>query len=282
MPDDRSLDTLAAFARDLARQVGAFQRSRFGATVEMRMKGVVDPVTQVDLDSERMIVEAIHHAFPDHDILTEEGTNRESRAAHRWVIDPIDGTTNFAHGYPLFSVSIALEREGQPAVGVVYAPILDETYWGVRGAGAFGTRQGSEPRRLAVSATATLERAFVITGFPYHLREEPDSVLVPFAKMAVSTFALRRDGTAALDLCYVAAGVFDAFWEVELKPWDVAAAMVMLREAGATITDMAGGPFRFGMETFATSNGKVHDEMIGVLKAAGAPPTGGRRWSGRQ
>ncbi len=282
MPDDRSLDALAAFTRDLARQVGAFQRSRFGAAVEVRLKGIVDPVTQVDLDSERMIVDAIRRAHPDHDILTEEGSNRESRASHRWVIDPIDGTTNFAHGYPMFCVSIGLEREGQPVMGAVYAPVIDEMYWGVAGGGAFGVRQGSEPRRMQVSTVETLDRAFVITGFPYAIREEPDSVLGPFAKMAVATFAVRRDGTAALDLCYVAAGVYDAFWEMELKPWDVAAALVMLNEAGARVTDMAGGPFRLGMETLAASNGRTHDEMIGVLKAAGAPPTGGKRWSGRR
>ncbi|HEX7128304.1 MAG TPA: inositol monophosphatase family protein [Thermodesulfobacteriota bacterium] len=278
MPDDRSLDTLAAFARDLARRVGAFQRSRFGAAVEMRLKGVVDPVTQVDLDSERMIVEAIRRTFPDHDILTEEGSGRDSRASHRWIVDPIDGTTNFARGYPMFCVSIALEREGTPVVGVVHAPAIEETYWGVKGVGAFGVRLGGEARPLHVSTVAPLDRAFVITGFPYALREEPEPVLGPLARMTVASFALRRDGTAALDLCYVAAGVFDAFWEVELKPWDVAAALVMLNEAGATVTDMAGGPYRLGMQTLAASNGRVHGEMIAILRAAGAPPTGRTRW----
>ncbi len=278
MPDDRSLDALSAFAQDLARRVGAFQRGRFGAPVEMRLKGVVDPVTQVDLDSERMIVEAIRGAYPDHDILTEEGSNHDSRASHRWIIDPIDGTTNFAHGYPMFSVSIALEREGEPVVGVVHAPAIEETYWGVKGGGAFGRRLGGDARPLRVSAVAALDRAFVVTGFPYALREEPSPILGPFSKMTVATFAVRRDGTAALDLCYVAAGVFDAFWEVELKRWDVAAGLVLLTEAGATITDMAGGPYRLGMETLAASNGLVHAEMIAVLRAAGAPPTGRTRW----
>ena len=267
MPDDRSLDTLAAFARDLARRAGAFLLGRYGAAVEMQMKGVIDPVTQADLDSERLIVEAIRRAFPDHDILTEEGSNRESRASHRWIVDPIDGTTNFAHGYPMFSVSIALEREGEPLVGVVTAPAIGELYWGVKGGGAFRERGGGTPQRLAVSTVESLERAFVVTGLPYSLRAEPGPLLRALERMLLSTFALRRDGTAALDLCYVAAGVFDAFWEVELKPWDVAAALVLLREAGATVTDMAGAPYRLGAPTLATSNGPLHAQMIRVLAA---------------
>ncbi len=269
MADDRSLDSLAAFARDLALRVGAFQRSRFGAAVEMRLKGIVDPVTQVDLDSERLIVEAIRRAYPDHDILTEEGSSHDRRASHRWVIDPIDGTTNFARGYPMFAVSIGLEREGSQVAGVVYAPAIEELYWGVAGGGAFGSRRGELARRLAVSTVEPLERAFVITGFPYGLREGPERVLRPFERMLLSTFALRRDGTAALDLCYVAAGVFDAFWEVDLKPWDTAAALVLLREAGATVTDLAGGPYGPDLPEIAASNGRIHAEMLRVLAGAG-------------
>jgi myo-inositol-1(or 4)-monophosphatase len=281
MPDDRSLDSLADFAHDLARDAGALLRSRFGAAVEMRLKGAIDPVTQVDLDSERLIVEAIRRAFPEHDILTEEGSGQERRASHRWIVDPLDGTTNFAHGYPMFSVSIALEREGRPVVGVVHAPAIEELYRGVAGRGAFGVRLGRRPQPLRVSATEPLDRAFVVTGMPYGLREEPEPVVRAFERMLLRTFALRRDGTAALDLCYVAAGIFDAFWEVELKPWDVAAALVMLGEAGATVTDMAGDPYRLGGATLAASNGRVHAEMIRVLVEAGAPPGGGTRWGGR-
>ncbi len=270
MPDDRSLDTLAAFARDLTLRVGALLRSRFGATVEMRLKGAVDPVTEVDLASERLIVETIRGAFPDHDILAEEAGGCDRRAAHRWIVDPIDGTTNFARGYPMFSVSIGLEREGTPVVGVVYAPALDELYWGVAGGGAFGARRGEPARRLAVSTVEPLDRAFAITGFPYNLRERPEPIVRPFERMLLSTFALRRDGTAALDLCYVAAGVFDAFWEMNLKPWDTAAALVLLREAGATVTDLAGGPYRPELPDIAASNGRVHADMLRILAAAGA------------
>ncbi|HWP34367.1 MAG TPA: inositol monophosphatase family protein [Thermodesulfobacteriota bacterium] len=270
MPDDRSLDLLAAFARDLARQAGAFLRDAFGRTLEMRLKGAINPVTQADLDSERLIVEAIRRTFPDHDVLTEEALSRDRRASHRWVIDPIDGTTNFARGYPMFAVSIALEREGEPVVGVVYAPVLDELYWGIAGRGAFGVHRGAQPRPLRVSAVDRLDRAFVVTGFPYSLRERPEPVLRPLERMLLSTFALRRDGTAALNLCHVAAGVFDAFWEIELKPWDTTAALVLLREAGATVTDMTGAPYRPELPTIAASNGHLHAELLRVLAGAGA------------
>ncbi len=265
MTDDRSLEALAAFARDLALRAGALLRSHFGPAVEMRLKGIVDPVTEVDLASERLIVDAIRRAFPEHDILAEEAGGRDRRAAHRWVIDPIDGTTNFARGYPMFSVSIGLEREGRPVVGVVHAPALVEVFWGVAG---FGARRGEPARRLAVSTVEPLERAFVITGFPYDLRERPEPIVRPFERMLLSTFALRRDGTAALDLCYVAAGVFDAFWEMSLKPWDTTAAVVILREAGATITDLAGGPYRPELPDIAASNGRVHADMLRILAAA--------------
>jgi myo-inositol-1(or 4)-monophosphatase len=245
----------------------------------MRLKGVVDPVTQVDLDSERMIVEAIRRAYPDHDILTEEGSDRATRASHRWIVDPVDGTTNFAHGYPVFGVSIALEREGVVVAGVVHAPALNETYWATLGGGAFGERLGRPAARLAVSPVDDLARAFVVTGFPYGIREEPETVLRPFGAVTLATFALRRDGSAAVDLCYVAAGVFDAFWEMELKAWDVAAGMLLVREAGGRVSDMAGAPYGLGDPTVAASNGRVHGALIGILAGAGAPPTGGRRWS---
>jgi myo-inositol-1(or 4)-monophosphatase len=246
----------------LAREAGAIQRQRYETQIQIRTKSAsIDLVTEVDQACEAHIVGELARCRPEDAILAEEGggTDREG-APWRWIIDPLDGTTNYAHGYPRFCVSIGVEREDEREVGVVYDPLLDELYTAVHGGGAF-----LNGRKLRVSEERDFGSALVATGFAYDIRKTLEDNLDHFIQVIKQARAVRRDGSAALDLCYVAAGRFDGFWEMKLHPWDVAAGLLIVEEAGGRTSDMRGGPTqRTGRETVA-SNGHIHDTLIELL-----------------
>ena len=254
---------LRALAERIARAAGAIQRARYETALDVRTKSAsIDLVTEVDHACEALIVEAIHAARPGDAILAEEGRGEDRAGAEwRWVIDPLDGTMNYAHGYPRFCVSIGVQRDGRGELGVVYDPLLDELFCAERGAGA--TRNG---KPLRVSPVAELGRALLATGFAYDVHQSFDDNVDHFARFVKRARGLRRDGSAALDLCYVAAGRFDGFWELKLKPWDVAAGSLIVEEAGGRMSDFSGNPSRGdGRETLA-SNGRIHEQMLALLQ----------------
>jgi len=248
-------------ALDLARGAGDILRSGLGrATVEH--KGTLELVTEFDRASERYIVDRMTAAFPDDGLLAEEGSQRPG-TSWRWHIDPLDGTTNYAHGLPHFAVSIGGERDGVLEFGVVYDPMRDEMFPAVRGRGA-----SLNDQPIHVSAASSLEESLLVTGFPYDLRQNPDNNLDLFAHLAQRSLAVRRFGAAALDLAYVAAGRFDAYWELRLSPWDLAAGVVLVREAGGVVSRADGGPDPLRPPpSIAASNGLLHAQLIEALRA---------------
>jgi myo-inositol-1(or 4)-monophosphatase len=261
------LDVLLALAMRLAREAGAIQRSRYESGFAIRTKSQpIDLVTEVDHACEAHIVSALERERPQDAVLAEEGRGEDrSGALFRWVIDPLDGTTNFAHGYPRFAVSIGVEREDEPALGVVYDPLLDELYHAVAGAGAF--RNG---RLIQVSRETAFERSLLATGFSYDKAISEDDNVAEFRAALKAARELRRDGSASLDLCYVAAGRLDGYWEHKLKRWDVAAGGLIVREAGGRVTDRTGGDgWRSGHAIVAT-NGGVHDALLALLASVRA------------
>jgi len=262
-----SFSPLAAFAMDLARQGGERLLSLLPAArdaKEIEFKGPTDLVTRADREVEGLISERVRAAYPDHGLLGEEGTVRAGEV-YRWIVDPLDGTTNFAHGLPWFAVSVAVEHRGTIVVGVVYHPSADELFFAERGKGAWLSTRGGEPARLAVSPTDDLGAALLATGLPGRERRPAHLRTIPvFLQRARE---VRMTGSAAIHLAYVAAGRLDGFWEPGLNLWDVAAGMLLVEEAGGRVTDMRGGPFRAG-DILAT-NGYLHGAMLEVL-ATGA------------
>ena len=269
--NEPSWDELLDFARRTARMAGDLVRERSPRRHRVEHKGAVDLVTEADRLSEQAIVETIRSAYPNHSILAEEGTGQEDSSVLRWIVDPLDGTTNYTHGYPCYSVSLALEHQGRIDLGVVYDPLRDELYEARRGDGA-----RLNGRRIHVSATGGLTDSLLATGFPYDIRTSPDNNLDYFARFALQAQGIRRDGSAALDLCYLAAGRFDGFWEMKLSPWDVAAGALIVSEAGGRLSNFTGGPFRIDGAQVIASNGRIHEQMIAVLQGkTSSPPEGG-------
>lgn len=256
---------LKDFAVDLAHQAGALLMEKFDQSIEIHYKGDINLVTEADNMSENLIITAIRQNFPDHGILSEESPAILGGSSMRWIIDPLDGTTNYAHGYPVFCVSIALEKEGRIVLGVVYDPTRQETFVALRGEGAY-----LNDKRLAVSKTPDLNRSLLSTGFPYDIRESKENNLNYFNMMVKEVQAVRRAGAAALDMAYVAAGRFDGFWELKLQPWDMAAACLMIEEAGGKITDMLNKPWNLLSPQILVSNGRIHEQMIAVFRKAAA------------
>ena len=255
-------------AAELAREAGAVLREGYGRTHRPERKGRIDLVTEYDRRAERLLLDAIARRFPDHAVLAEESGSRPTPAgapAVRWLVDPLDGTTNFAHNYPFFCVSLAVEVVGALAAGAVYDPVRDELFTAAAGEGA--TRNGVA---LHVSDIERVEDALLVTGFPYDVREHPERSLPLFEAFLMRAQGIRRDGSAALNLCYLAAGRFDGFWEGHLAPWDMAAGVLILREAGGRVTDYEGGPFRLERPEILASNGRIHEEMRAVLAGARA------------
>jgi myo-inositol-1(or 4)-monophosphatase len=246
-----------------ANAAGELIRAQWEQPRTIDYKSAVDLVTSVDRDAERLIVEILQRKFPGHSILAEEET-QIARASdeYRWIIDPLDGTTNFAHGYPQLSVSIALEFRERIILGLTYDPLRRECFRAIKDQGA--TLNGAPIR---VSAVTELDKALLATGFPYDRREHAHFYLGFFEAFLTRCQGVRRAGSAALDLCYVAAGRIDGYWELKLKPWDVAAGALIVAEAGGAVSNFSGGEFSIhGNETLA-SNGLIHTEMVSVLKS---------------
>ena len=250
------------FAVDLARAAGDILKHYAKREKFIELKGRANLVTAADKESEALIIEAIHKQYPNHSILAEESGARAGTDSSqgRWVIDPLDGTTNFAHQYPFFCVSIAFEQNGQILCGAVYDPARDDMFSGGVGVGSFVNGE-----RLKVSDAPKLSDALLMTGFPYNMRDQIDTLVGQFRAFLVESQAVRRGGSAALDLCYVAMGRCDGFWEANLQPWDTAAGKVILEEAGGRLSDFAGEPFSIYNKQMIASNGRIHDEMIRVL-----------------
>ncbi len=249
-----------AFAKETALRAGVILLKGLKRQRRINFKGRVDLVTEYDLKSEQFITSQIARTFPHHSILAEEGGETQNKSSYIWIIDPLDGTTNYAHGYPAFCVSIGLEIDGEPTLGAVYDPVHNELFYAADGQGAYVNR-----KRIHVSAENTLLGALLATGFPYDIAESDIDNLDNFARMYKVAQGIRRGGSAALDLCYLACGRFDGFWELKLHPWDTAAAVVIVSEAGGKISDFKGRKYSiYGSELLA-SNGKIHRQMQKIL-----------------
>jgi myo-inositol-1(or 4)-monophosphatase len=252
-------------AVEAAREGGAILLAEFDRPRQITYKGDADIVTQADKGSERAIVTRLRDHFPKHSIVAEEGGGQENASAFRWYVDPLDGTTNYAHSYPCFAVSIGLEEAGELLVAVVYNPISQEMFTAVRGEGAFLNQ-----KRIHVSNVDTLATSLVATGFPTHKRESNPNIRY-YWDFTLRSHGVRRDGSAALDLASVACGRFEGFWEFGLKSWDTAAGALLVREAGGSVTRFVGAaPYRPGEPDMVASNTRVHAEMQKLLAEIGS------------
>jgi myo-inositol-1(or 4)-monophosphatase len=247
------------FAIELAREAGGVLKHYMNREKHVELKGRANLVTAADKESEALIIRRIREHYPDHAILAEESGATAGGAA-KWIIDPLDGTTNFAHQYPFFCVSIGFEQDGKILCGAVYDPWRDEMFSAGRGSGAF-----VNGRPIRVSDANRLSDALIMTGFSYGVREKMDTAMSQFRAFLIESQAVRRGGSAALDLCYIALGRVDGFWEMDLHPWDTAAGVVIVEEAGGTVTNFGGGAFSPYDKEIVASNGSIHNEMVSVL-----------------
>ncbi|MCZ6624809.1 MAG: inositol monophosphatase family protein [Deltaproteobacteria bacterium] len=258
------MENFFSAAWQAAQTAGALIRENWQQTKQIHYKSAIDLVTTVDRQAEERIVHVLQKHFPDHSILAEEETTIVgSQSGYRWIIDPLDGTTNFAHAYPHFCISIALEREGEIILGLVYDPLREESFKAARGEGAF---LNGNP--IHTSKITHVDRALLATGFPYDRRERAAFYLTFLKAFMVRSQGVRCNGSAALDLCYLACGRIDGFWELKLHSWDTAAGSLIVREAGGTITGFAGNEFSVWGEEILGSNGLIHAEMLGIISEA--------------
>jgi myo-inositol-1(or 4)-monophosphatase len=249
-------------AVEAAQTAGRLLRRELHGARRIAFKGLpTNLVTEMDGRAESLIVERLRAAFPDDAVLAEERGVQSGRSGRRWIVDPLDGTTNYAHGVPIFGVSIALETDGAVVLGVVYDPNGDELYVAERGGGAV-----VNDVKLAVSGTTSLDASLLVTGFPYDIRENDDNNLREYAAFSVRARAVRRLGSAVLDLAWVAAGRFDAYWELTLGAWDVAAGALLVEEAGGRVTDVRGRSLDLDAPSVIASNGLVHDQVLAILR----------------
>jgi myo-inositol-1(or 4)-monophosphatase len=251
----------------IARQAGAVLMEGFGNVRHIQQKGAIDLVTEFDRRSEEVIISAIQRKFPDHAILAEESGHIQTISEYQWVIDPLDGTTNFAHGIPIFSVTIGLLKNNSPVVGVAYDPFRNEMFSAELGDGA---TLNNHPIR--VSSQTDLGRAVVSTGFPYDLRTNPRNNLEQFVQFQLRTQAVRHLGSAALDCAWTAMGRLDGYWEIGTKPWDVGAGALIVREAGGHVTSVDGGEDFLSNESILVSNSLIHEQMLLVLSKGREAP----------
>ncbi len=242
--------------QSIAQEAGSLLMSYFHQQVKIEYKGDADLVTIADRKSEALILERIRHQFPAHDVMGEEGTRIDSGSDYKWYVDPLDGTTNFAHGFPVFCVSLGVEYRGRRAAGVIYDPTRDEMFAAELDQGA---RLNGRP--IHVSTTSRLADCLVGTGFPSHKRHKNPNIYF-YHQLTLRTHGVRRAGSAALDLCNVACGRFDGFWEFNLNPWDTVAGVLIAEEAGARVTNFSGGPFQLDSRETLASNGLVHDALL--------------------
>src|SRR5579864_9616939 len=240
----------------IAREAGALLMEFFRQRVTVEYKGEADLVTVADRKSELLIRERLLERWPSFDILGEEGGLQDTGSDYRWYVDPLDGTTNFAHGFPVFCVSMGLDYKGNRIAGVIYDPTRDELFAAEQGSGAYLNQQ-----RIQVSKIANLAESLVATGFPSHKRHKNPNIHF-YHQITLRTHGVRRAGSAALDLCCVACGRFDGFWEFNLNPWDTAAGVLMVEEAGGRVTDFHDGPFQLNSRETLASNGLIHDALL--------------------
>ena len=262
MPDPLPPVFLATAVESVIR-AGEIQMAHFGGAMRVDKKGAIDLVTEIDLRVEREFRALIADRFPDHVVLGEEFSavaERDAVPEHCWVFDPVDGTTNYAHGIPIFAVSIALEAAGRVQLGVIYDPNHDELFVAERGGGAF-----VNDRTLAVSSAPTLDESVLVSGFPYNLRETTDNNVAEFSAFSLRAQGVRRMGSAVLYLAWLAAGRFDGYWELRTGPWDVAAGGLLVEEAGGRVTALDGGPLDLDRPAIVASNGRIHGEMLKIL-----------------
>ena len=243
-----------------AKKAGNILIENLGKIKRIDYKGRLNLVTDIDRKAEERTIEIIRKKYPSHDILTEERRIKEKGNQYKWIIDPLDGTTNYVHGYPRYCVSIALEKNGEVVLGVVYDPVPDELFLAEKGKGA--TLNG---RKISVSKTDELDKSLLATGFPYDRREKADEYLKIYREFMLNVQGVRRDGAAALNLCYTANGRFDGFWEEQLAPWDVAAGSLIVTESGGKVTDFKGDKVDIYEKEILASNGKIHREMEEIL-----------------
>lgn len=255
-------------AIEIAREAGGVQLDHLNKVKKIEYKGNrFNPVTEIDKACEKLITDTIKDKFPGHDILAEEGTNvRQSASGGKnsdwlWIVDPLDGTVNYAHGYPLFAVSIGLLHKGKVVVGVVYEPNLDEMFVGEKGGGAM-----LNDKPIRASKNKSLDGAMISTGFAYNIAETRLNNIDHFNNFILRCHAVRRDGVASTDLCYVACGRYDGFWELFLKPWDIAAGCLIVEEAGGQLSMFNGGPLDIFGDEIVASNRFLHEEMLKILK----------------
>lgn len=249
---------------EISKEAGEIAKEGFGKNFDVEFKlNESDLVTKYDKKSEKAIVDFVKKEFPKHAILAEEGGNYTEDAEYTWVIDPIDGTTNFAHGLPVFSISIGVQKNGETIAGVVYDVTRDVIYSAELGSGAF-----ANSKRITVSSSEDLSRSVLVTGFPYNIAENPNRAVEMFIAMLKKARAVRRLGSAAIDFCYVASGIFEGFWEVHLNPWDICAGKLMVEEAGGKVTDLKGEPIDIFSKQILATNGIVADKMMEILNNA--------------
>ncbi|MGD9094006.1 MAG: inositol monophosphatase family protein [Anaerolineales bacterium] len=245
----------------MARQAGGILRAGFGSQLRVDHKGIIDLVTEMDHRSEKFLLGEIQRRFPTHKIVSEESGEIYGEDCCLWFIDPLDGTVNYAHGLPIFTVSIAYQEDDALQLGVVYEPMLDECYTAIKGQGAW-----LNGKLIQASTTSELNRSLLVTGFPYDIRTNPENNLENYVRLSLRTQGVRRLGSAALDLCYVAAGRFDGFWEIRLSAWDVAAGGLIAKEAGAVVTNLTGGQdFLSPPQSIIAANPDLHPQLVRAL-----------------
>jgi myo-inositol-1(or 4)-monophosphatase len=250
-------------AKKAAVLAGKMIKNRLGKLCTVHYKGAINIVTDVDKRSEAMIIDRLKKAYPGYGILAEERPE-EKNGEYKWIIDPLDGTTNFAHGFPFFAVSIALEYRGKTILGVVYDPVHEELFWASKGKPAYLNK-----KVIKVSGLRKIEKSFLATGFAYSFKTKEQNNIDNFSNFLMSSLAVRRAGAATIDLCYVACGRFDGFWELDLCPWDTAAAELIVRQAGGKVTDIHGNQFSNYGSSIVASNKKLHNQMLTILKRKG-------------